>query len=350
MCAWLLTEWATSDALAVPRSLGWWMVAACLTRYEAWPIVGALVLAGAAGAMASRHAALRALVPAFWQLARYPIGAAMFFLFLSRATVGEWFVSGGFYVPDPDAAGPARPWCGRRCSKGRGSLAGAWLVRLALVAVAAAGPRRPPLAAGRGAAGAARRCSRRRALPFSAYLSGHPFRIRYEIPLVVASCPGRSASAWAWRDARRRSWHWSSVLLVGREAPPFDADRADDRARRSSIASNGIGRQAVTDLPGARLPRRDHLRQHGLARALHAGAVGASASASATSCTKATTRCGTSAIVERRRPVRGLDAGRGGGGGRRRASRSRSAPTRRSPTATSACARAATSRSTGAFA
>ena len=28
----------------VQPSLGWWMVAACLTRYEAWPIVGALVV------------------------------------------------------------------------------------------------------------------------------------------------------------------------------------------------------------------------------------------------------------------------------------------------------------------
>ena len=43
VCAWLLTDWATGTSLVVSRRLGWWMVAACLTRYEAWPVVGTLV-------------------------------------------------------------------------------------------------------------------------------------------------------------------------------------------------------------------------------------------------------------------------------------------------------------------
>jgi hypothetical protein len=104
VCAWLMTDWSTRDTLDVPRATGWWMVAACLTRYEAWPIVAALVTL-ALVARWRRGVPWRALVQPAWRLACYPVGAAIFFVCLSRATVGEWFVSGGFYVPDPELQG-----------------------------------------------------------------------------------------------------------------------------------------------------------------------------------------------------------------------------------------------------
>lgn len=45
----LLTDWAMSAAPEAPRAAGWTIVAACLTRYEAWPVVGAaMALAGLA--------------------------------------------------------------------------------------------------------------------------------------------------------------------------------------------------------------------------------------------------------------------------------------------------------------
>jgi len=241
MCAWRLTDWATSDSLDVPRSLGWWMVAACLTRYEAWPIVGALVVL-ALVARRRRGTPTRALVPAFWQLARYPIGAAVFFLCLSRATVGEWFVSGGFYVPDPELQGqPAVVW--EKILEGTRDLGGVWLVRLALAAVAALA-----FAALRWRQGAALLVPlgmfAAAALPFSAFLSGHPFRIRYEIPLVVASALAIGVAVGLTRRASPAA-ALAVLLLVSREARPFDP-AAPMLVEAQRDRPNGIGRQAVT--------------------------------------------------------------------------------------------------------
>jgi hypothetical protein len=241
MCAWLLTEWATSHSLAVPRRHGGWMVAACLTRYEAWPVVGAMVLL-ALLARWRRGAAPSALAPALWQLARYPIGAAIFFVFLSRATVGEWFVSGGFYVPDAALQGqPAVVW--EKMLEGTRELGGPWLVRLALGAVAVLA-----FAALRWRQGAALLVPlgmfAAAAVPFSAFLAGHPFRIRYEIPLLVASA---LAIGLAVSLARRASpaVALAAILLVVREAPPFDPT-APILAEAQLDRDNGRGREAVS--------------------------------------------------------------------------------------------------------
>jgi hypothetical protein len=241
VCAWLLTEWATAPGLAVPRALGWWMVGASLTRYEAWPIVGALVSL-ALVARWRRGTPTRDLVPVAWQLARYPIGAAVFFVFLSRVTVGEWFVSGGFYVPDATLQGQAAVvW--EKMLEGTRELGGAWLVRLAIwsvagLAVAALLWRQgATLLVPLGMFAAA-------ALPFSAYLSGHPFRIRYEIPLVVASALAVGLGVGLTRRAAPVV-ALVALVLVGREAMPFGADTPMTREAQRD-RENGIGRQAVT--------------------------------------------------------------------------------------------------------
>jgi hypothetical protein len=241
MSAWLMTDWATSHSLAVPRRLGWWTVAACLTRYEAWPIVGAMVVL-AVVARRRRGGAARDLVRAFWQLARYPIGAAIFFLVVSRATVGEWFVSGGFFVPDPTLQGqPAVVW--DKILEGTRELGGTWLVRLALTAIAVL-----VFAAIRWRQGAALLVPlgmfAAAALPFSAFLSGHPFRIRYQVPLVVASSLAIGLGAGLARRAAPVV-ALAAVLLVGREARPFDR-MAPMIAEAQLDRANGIGRQGVT--------------------------------------------------------------------------------------------------------
>ncbi|MCC7032131.1 MAG: hypothetical protein IT179_04760 [Acidobacteria bacterium] len=241
VCAWLLTNWATAPSLAVPRVLGWWMVAACLTRYEAWPIVG-LMVPLALFARWRRGTPARDLGPAAWQMARYPIGAAAFFVLLSRVTVGEWFVSGGFYVPDPELQGqPAVVWA--KILEGTRDLGGVWIVRLALASVAAVG-----LAAWFWRQGAALLVPlgmfAAAALPFSAYLSGHPFRIRYEIPLVVASALAAGLGVGLTRRAAPVV-ALIALVLVGREARPFDTDTPMTREAQRDRA-NGIGRQAVT--------------------------------------------------------------------------------------------------------
>ena len=242
MCAWRLTEWATSDALEVPPSLGGWMVAACLTRYEAWPIVGALV-ALALIARRRRGAPIGTLATAFWQLARYPLGAALFFAVLSRVTVGEWFVSGGFFVPDVELQGhPAVVW--EKLLEGTRDLGGVWLVRLAVAAVAVLA-----FTAFRWRQGAALLVPlglfAAAALPLSAYLSGHPFRMRYQIPLVVAcAIPIGLAVGLARRAAPVVAL--GAVLLVVRDVSPFD--RSAPILGESQIDSrNGRGREVVTD-------------------------------------------------------------------------------------------------------
>src|SRR5690606_3220018 len=48
-----------------------------------------------------------ASVARWLRLALWPAAAVIGFLILSRATVGEWFVSSGFFVPDNPARGDA---------------------------------------------------------------------------------------------------------------------------------------------------------------------------------------------------------------------------------------------------
>jgi hypothetical protein len=241
VCAWLLTEWATGTSLAVPRHVGWWMVAACLTRYEAWPVVGALVPL-ALLARWRRGTAFRELIPVAWQMARYPIGAAIFFVFLSRTTVGEWFVSDGFYVPDPTLQGQtAVVW--EEILEGTRDLGGVWLVRFALSSIGALA-----LAAVVWRQGAALLVPLGMfaaiALPFSAYLAGHPFRIRYEIPIVVASALAIGLATGLLRRAAPAA-ALIVFVLIARDARPFDAE-APILDEAVIDRADGIGRQAVT--------------------------------------------------------------------------------------------------------
>jgi hypothetical protein len=179
-----LYEWVESGEERVPRRLGWVTAAAVLTRYEAWPIVAA---GGAAAAYAwwRRGAALPVAGRRLVRLAVWPAVAVAGFMINSRITVGSWFVSEGFFVPDPlYQSHPLRTlialWWGTHQLSGylTTTVAAIALVALAMRAFtsregAALLIPLAPVAAG--------------ALPFVAFFDGHPFRIRYMIPLVVAS-------------------------------------------------------------------------------------------------------------------------------------------------------------------
>jgi hypothetical protein len=215
----LMTQWALADGEpVVPHRAGWTIAAACLTRYEAWPVVGVLIPL-AVWTRWRRGCSWLALVPVVNRLLGYPTGAVVFFLVLSRATVGEWFVSGGFYVPDETLRGqPARVW--EVMGEGATALANPMLTRLTAaaaigVAVAAIWRRWTaallPLALMASAA-----------LPISAYLSGHPFRIRYEVPLVLASAVAVGLAV----GLLRRAAPWVAIVvlsLVLYQTRPFDA-------------------------------------------------------------------------------------------------------------------------------
>ena len=168
-----------------PTAAGVALALACLTRYEAWPITAAAIGA-AAVAIATSGQPLGAGDPAASpRLAVYPLVAILAFLVLSRATVGAWFVTGGFFVADnPDYHRPFKAagsvWWGmrqlngnadRRASASPGLGVLAWAIvrdrahRALLVTLALAG------------------CA---ALPMYAFYQGHPFRIRYMVVLAMS--------------------------------------------------------------------------------------------------------------------------------------------------------------------
>lgn len=179
-----LYEWVPLNQDAVPARLGWALVGAALTRYEAWLVIGAALLA-ALYASARAGAPREALLRRAGRLGAWPAAAVILVVVNSRLTIGAWFVSSGFYVPDPTYQGDA---LGSLLAVWRGthqlSTRAAEFTAIAAVALLTGRPlaRRAnaalliPVALFASAA-----------LPIYAFYQGHPFRIRYMIP-VVAAC------------------------------------------------------------------------------------------------------------------------------------------------------------------
>jgi hypothetical protein len=179
-----LYEWVHANQARVPLRLGGVLFAAMWTRYEAWPVV-AFAIVAALYASWRLGASPAAVADRAWRLIVWPAAAVALFLINSRITVGEWFVAGGFYVPDPMYDGQlvkslAAVWWGTHQLSTRTT---AVIAAIAIVVVAGRALMRradspllltiAPLAAA--------------ALPSYAFYSGHPFRIRYMIPLVATS-------------------------------------------------------------------------------------------------------------------------------------------------------------------
>jgi hypothetical protein len=179
----LTVRWLESGEQS-PRAPGSALAAACLTRYEGWPVAAAIVCLTAVISIRRGRPALSAVRGAA-RLAAYPTAAIVLFLINSRWTVGSWFVSSGFFVAENvDALGhPLVAWDQLR--EGLYRLSGTALVWsgyagvcLTVIAFARSRLKAPallilaPLAAA--------------ALPLTAYIEGHPFRIRYDVPLVAA--------------------------------------------------------------------------------------------------------------------------------------------------------------------
>ncbi len=180
----LLHHWTTTGGAGAAWPAGLVLALACLTRYEAWPITAAAGLVAwltvwrnGRGAWAAATAALRVGV--------WPLGALLLFLVLSKATVGEWLVTGGFYEANNPAHGnPAEALVQVGWGLGRvGGWPVAWAGAAGAVLVLVNGlvhPQRQAWWFVLALAGSA-------ALPFYAFVSGHPFRIRYMILLITAA-------------------------------------------------------------------------------------------------------------------------------------------------------------------
>jgi hypothetical protein len=245
----LTASWLDRAVARPPTGAGLALAAACLTRYEAWPITAGVV-ALAAAIQIRRGAAVSGALGACARLAVYPAIAIVVFSMNSKYTVGEWFTTGGFFVPVNVEAHGHPLVAFRQVREGLYQLSGTALVYSAYagaVALAVAfwkSPVRAPLVLVLALAGAA-------ALPWYAYVNGHPFRIRYDLPLVVA-CAATAGAAIGLLRARA-AWPAGAILVVlaAWQAPPLD--RSAPLIRESQLeVRQKAGREAVTE----------YLRQH----------------------------------------------------------------------------------------
>ena len=213
---------ATSDS----RRLAWGsfvLALACLTRYEAWPITAAAIACAFLLALRTDGNLRTATVTAA-RVAVFPVVGILWFFVHSKATVGAWFVTDGFYVADPmyksrliDSLGAV--WWGTRRL---GSEVLAWAALASALALVVLWWRRlVPNAAIVALAWVAAA-----ALPFYAFYEGHPLRIRYMVPSVTAAAIF-SGLALA-RLPRRWQLPAAAMLVVGVlvQARPFDPSAA----------------------------------------------------------------------------------------------------------------------------
>lgn len=178
-----LYEWVPLNDDRVPGRLAMALVAAMLTRYEAWPVV-ATAIAVAAWASARLGAAPATAIKRGLRLAAWPAATIALVLINSRVTVGSWFVSGGFFEPDPGYEGRAlrslvAVWWGTHQLSTR-------LTELVAIAAAVFFVLRGMLRRADAALVVPVALFAAGILPALAFYEGHPFRIRYMAALVAA--------------------------------------------------------------------------------------------------------------------------------------------------------------------
>lgn len=208
--------WTRDPRAGVRRHAGWVLAALVLTRYEGWFIAAGLVAMGATSLGMQRGAGWRD----GFRLLAYPAGAIAAFLVLSWASTGRLLETSGFFVADNAARHQPMAALGQVASATL-DLAGPITMALAAIgalscvirARAAASPGALlPLALVLSAA-----------LPLGAFDAGHPFRVRYMVPLVAA-CGVLSGLAIARVPARLRAL--AAVALAVSAVvlrPPLDA-------------------------------------------------------------------------------------------------------------------------------
>ena len=201
--------------------VGWAFALACLTRYEAWPVTASALIA-AAWTRWRRGQPLSTALRDVGEVALYPAIAIVGFAVFSRIVVGAWFVGSDFFIPENKALGDPM-MAAKEIGWGAQLLSGP-----ALAWIGGAGVL---LAVGLGLV------SRERAdaltvlallgmatIPWTAFLKGHPFRIRYMVPLMALEAIGAGIAAGSIPDRRLRAAGAIALLvLVGYELRPLDA-------------------------------------------------------------------------------------------------------------------------------
>ena len=217
----MVMRWADNAAGLRARHVGWAFALACLTRYEAWPVtISALV--AAAWTRWRRGQLLTAALRDVGAIAVYPAVAILAFAIFSRVVVGAWFVGSDFFVPENKAIGDPL-MAAKEIGWGARTLSGTWLTWIGGAGVALAG--------------VAGLVSRKRAdaltvlallgmaaIPWTAFLDGHPFRIRYMVALMAVEAIGAGVAAGMVPERRLRTAGAIALLgLVVCELRPLDA-------------------------------------------------------------------------------------------------------------------------------
>ncbi len=243
-----LYEWVVGidpaeAGLHVPARLAAALFAAAWTRYEAWLILAA-ALAVTGLAMLRNGVGLRGTTRLLAHLALWPVTAAVLFALNSRITTGLWLITGGFYEVDPTYQGlPLKSliavWWGTHRLSGYALEivaigTAAWLIGRAAIRPAVT-PTLIPLAVAAAAF-----------LPFYAFVEGHPFRIRYMVPLAAA-CALLCGLAVAGIRHRGAAVALAAALLTASavESPPLSLQAAMLEEARWDVART-IERRQVT--------------------------------------------------------------------------------------------------------
>ena len=231
------------------RRLGWTLFAAAWTRYEAWPVI-VVALAAAAFAMWRRGDPAVAVVRRLTRAAAWPLAAVLLFVLNSRLTVGAWFVSGGFY--EIDALYEGRAWRSLVAVWwGTHQLSG-YVIETVAIATAAALTIRAVRRRDAAALLIPVALLAAAALPFYGFYQGHPYRVRYMVP-VMAACAlfcGIAVGTLRRPPPGRRAvpgHALAALLLISSliESPPFSS-RAPLIDEAQWDVPRSIERQAVT--------------------------------------------------------------------------------------------------------
>jgi hypothetical protein len=201
---------------------------ACLTRYEAWPVTFA-ALAAAVWARWRQGDPLAVAARRVGAIGLFPVLAIAGFLVFSRVVIGQWFVASGFFTPENEALGDpmmaaAQIWYGLHGLSGSFIVATAAVGTVTLLILGLTKAHWSPVLIVLSLASTA-------ALPWLAFLEGHPFRIRYMVPLIAIEAIGVGCVLGLTRRALGRRFSVSSASfavivvaagLIGYELRPLD--------------------------------------------------------------------------------------------------------------------------------